>query len=608
VRRNTFDVLSSWFGSGRFLVLFATLAFGVIPLGAQTPHTARIEGVDDPALLALLHSVSSTLDVEAEVPASLLHLRRRAEGDVEAFMGVFQSRGYYGAKIDLDLDRDAALVSVVFRVSLGPQYVFGDLQILPDGDALADVLPPPDVLGLTVGAPALADVILAADSGLLEHLRAHGYPAPAIAKRDVVVVHDARTVDVAFHVQPGARAVYGAPDYAGLERTRPVVVDRLLPWKEGDPFDQRQLGELRTRLYETGLFATAAAEALPGEIDVNGAMPVRVTVTERPPRTISTGLEYKSDEGVGAHVDWEHRNMKGLGHDFGVNATLATELRELGLRYRVNRYRRLDQDLGLSFRIAQEEREAYDSERIDALALVDRTVNPRLNISMGAGIRVGNVEQRGEESSYELIYFPVEARLDRSDDLLDPSRGFKFRARIEPYIDPFGDLRLFTKGDVEFSYYLGFGAFETEEGRTLPNWVLASRVRVGGIAGEELEDIPADVRFYGGGGGSIRGYRYQTVSPLDDDDPIGGRSLAEFSIELRRRISESLGLVAFIDGGSAFESAWPDFGSDIQYGAGLGVRYYTPLGPMRFDVAVPLNKRDEIDDSFQIYLSIGHAF
>jgi len=84
--------------------------------------------------------------------------------------------------------------------------------------------------------------------------------------------------------------------------------------------------------------------------------------------------------------------------------------------------------------------------------------------------------------------------------------------------------------------------------------------------------------------------------------------LAEFSIELRRRISETLGLVAFVDGGGAFEAAWPDFGSDIQYGAGLGVRYYTPLGPMRFDVAVPLNKRDEIDDSFQIYLSIGHAF
>ena len=601
-------MFSSWSGSCRFAVLLATLAFCLMPLGAQTPHTARIEGVDDPALLALLQSVSSTLDIEAEVPASLLHLRRRAESDVEAFMGVFQSRGFYGAKIDLDLDRDVTPVPVIFRMEPGPQYVFGELQVLPEGDAQADALPAPDALGLAPGAPALADVILAADSGLLEHLRTNGFPAPAIAKREVVVDHDSQTVNVAFHVATGARAVYGAPDYAGLERTRPVVVDRLLPWKEGDPFDQRQLGELRTRLYDTGLFATASAEALPGEIDANGEMPVRITVTERPPRTISTGLEYKSDEGAGAHIDWEHRNMKGLGHDFGVNATLATELREIGLRYRVNRFRRLDQDLGLSFRIAQEEREAYDSERIDILAMVDRKVNPRLNISAGAGIRVGNVEQREVKSSYELIHFPLEARLDRSDDPLDPSRGFKFRARIEPYGDPLGDLRLFTKGEVEFSYYLGFGAIGISKGRTLPNWVLASRIRAGGIGGEELEDIPADVRFYGGGGGSIRGYRFQTVSPLDGEDPIGGRSLAEFSIELRRRISETLGIVAFIDGGGAFEAAWPDFGSDIQYGAGLGLRYYTPLGPMRFDVAVPLNKRDEIDDAFQIYLSIGHAF
>lgn len=601
-------MFSSWFGSGRFAVLLATVVLCVSPLGAETPYTARIDGVDEPALLALLHGVSDTLAVEAEIPASLLHLRRRAEGDVEEFLSVFQSQGYYGAEVSLDLDRDIAPVPIVFRVETGPQYTLNVVEIRHDEGAIPLDLPAPEELGLASGAPALASAILAADAGLLEQLGTHGYPAPTIAKRDVVVDHATQTVDVTFHVQSGMYATYGAPDYEGLERTRPVVVDRLLPWKEGDPFDQRQLGELRTRLYETGLFATASAQALPGDIDASGAMPVRVTVTERPPRTISTGLEYKSDEGAGAHIDWEHRNMKGLGHDFGVNATLATELREIGLRYRINRFRRLDQDLGLSFRISQEEREAYDSERVDTLALVDRTVNPRLNISAGAGIRVGNVEQREVKSSYELIYFPVEARLDRSDDPLDPSRGFKFRARIEPYVDPLGDLRLFTKGEVEFSYYLGFGAIEISKGRTLPNWVLASRIRAGGIGGEELEDIPADVRFYGGGGGSIRGYRFQTVSPLDGEDPIGGRSLAEFSIELRRRISETLGIVAFVDGGGAFEAAWPDFGSDIQYGAGLGLRYYTPLGPMRFDVAVPLNKRDEIDDAFQIYLSIGHAF
>lgn len=576
---------------------------------AQVPYVARIEGVDDPALLALLQQVATTLNQQTDIPASHLHLRRRADHDVGAFMAVFQSRGYYGATIDFELDRDETPVLVVFHAAPGPQYTLGELKVEATGEAPPEgTLPAPDTLGLASGAPALADTILAADTMLLTHLRAHGYPAPEISKRDVVVDHESQTVNVSYHLNMGAHATYGPPIYEGLERTRPILIDRLLPWHAGDAFDQRQLAELRTRLYDTGLFATASAEALPAEINSTGVMPVRVTVTERPPRTISTGLEYKSDEGVGTHFNWEHRNMRGLGHDLTVKTTLATELREVGVGYRINRFRRLDQDLGLSFRIAQEEREAYDSERIDALALVDRTVSPRLTLAAGVGLRVGRVKQRGEESAHELLYFPMEARLDHSDDPLDPGKGFKLRARIEPYTDFLGDFQQFTKAEVEFSLYFGFGRFESEEGKTLPNWVLASRVHLGGITGEALEDIPADIRFYGGGGGSIRGYRFQTVSPLDGEDPIGGRSLAEFSIELRRRLSESLGLVAFVDAGGAYESAWPDFSGGMQFGAGIGVRYYTPLGPLRFDLAVPVNKRGKIDDAFQIYLSIGHAF
>lgn len=594
--------------TGRLLIVFAWL-MSVLDVAAQTPYVARIEGVDDPALLDLLQEVSTTLASNAETPRSHLHLRRRAEGDVQSFLDVFRSRGYYGAEVEYMIDRDRDPVEVLFRAEPGTLFLFGAVAVAPEGESPGEgVIPTPSELGLAPGAPALADAILAADGILLSHLRERGYPAPEIARRDVVVDPEAHTVDVTFHLRPGPRATYGAPRYEGLAITRPLLVDRLLPWKPGDTFDHRQLGELRTRLYDTGLFSTASAEALPAEIGPDGVVPVQISVTERPPRTIGAGLEYKSDEGAGTRFNWEHRNLKGLGHELSVKSTLATELRELGLGYRVPRYRRMDQNLGLSLSVAQEEREAYDSERIDTLAMIDRTVNPRLTLAGGAGLRVGRVTQLGEENSHELIYFPMELRLDKSDDALDPTAGFKFRARLEPYVDFLGDFRQFTKADVEFSHYLSFGELQIGEGKTLPNWVLATRARLGAMAGEERDDIPADIRFYGGGGGSIRGYRFQTVSPLEGDDPIGGRSLAEFSIELRRRISETLGIVAFVDAGGAFESPWPDFSGGLRYGAGLGVRYYTPLGPLRFDLAVPLNKRDKIDDAFQIYLSIGHAF
>lgn len=577
--------------------------------GAQVSYQARINGVEDPTLLLLLQQVSDTFSRQDDPPASILHLRRRAERDTEQFTAVFQSRGYYAASVKLDVDRDATPMQVNFEVVPGAQYTLGTIAIAPSGDAPTEGdLPGNDVLGLTPGAPAVADPIAASNGKLLTYLRTHGYPAPRIVKRDVVVEHATQLVNVTLHVDTGPRAIYGDAQYDGLERVRPVVVDKLLPWPEGGLFDQRQLNTLRTRLYDTGLFATASVDAEPAEIGDDGVVPIRVTVTERPPRTISTGLEYKSDEGVGGQFRWENRNMRGLGHDFSVDTTLATELREIELRYHVDRWRRLDQSLSTSFRISQEEREAYDSDRVQALAFVEREVSPKLTIAAGVGFRLGRVEQRDDTNNHELLYFPVEVRLDHSDDPLDPTRGFKVRARLEPYIDFIGELQYFTKTDVEFSHYLGFGTYVTQEKETLPNWVLASRIRVGAIFGESRDDLPADIRFYGGGGGSIRGYRFQTVSPLVGDDPIGGGSIAEFSLELRRRLTDTLGLVAFIDGGSAFESSYPDFSDDIQFGAGVGVRYFTPLGPLRFDIAVPLNKRSEIDDAFQIYLSIGHAF
>lgn len=580
---------------------------------AQFQYQARIDGVSDPGTLALLQGVSETWTPEGvapeDPPASLLHLRRRAERDVERFMNVFRSRGFYGAKVALDVDLDAKPVVLRFETAPGAQYTYGDVTYTGiELDADPEFHLSPEELSLKPGAPALAAPIAGGNAKIVTRLRNQGFPAPRVASRDVVVDHASQTVNITFHVEPGARAIYDKASYTGLERVRPVVVDRLLPWSEGEPFDQRHINELRTRLYDTGLFATASVSPLVADMGDGGELPMKVEVTERPPRTMSAGVEYKSDEGIGTQFRWEHRNIRGLGHQFSVDTTLATELREIDLRYHIDRFRRLDQAFSASFLIAQEEREAFDSDRVQALAFVERDVTPRLVLAVGAGIRIGQVEQRGESQSHELLYFPLELRLDQSDDPLDPSKGFKLRTRLEPYIDPLGELQYFLKTDLEFSHYLAFGSFETAEKETLPNWVLASRIRMGAIVGASRDDVPADIRFYGGGGGSIRGYRFQTVSPLIDDDPIGGNSIGEFSIEIRRRLSETLGLVAFIDGGAAFDSSYPDFSGDIQFGAGVGARYYTPLGPLRFDIAVPLNKRSEIDDAFQIYLSIGHAF
>jgi len=170
----------------------------------------------------------------------------------------------------------------------------------------------------------------------------------------------------------------------------------------------------------------------------------------------------------------------------------------------------------------------------------------------------------------------------------------------EPFVDTFGNSLLFNKSRMEYTHYVQ--VLES------PRVVLAGRGAVGTLFGASRADVPASLRFYAGGGGSVRGFAFQEAGELDDqNDPIGGRSLFEASGEVRARVTDTIGIVAFVDAGAAFTSRYPDFDDQLRIGAGPGIRYFSPIGPIRLDVGFPVNPRDT-DDAFQLYISIGQAF
>lgn len=172
-------------------------------------------------------------------------------------------------------------------------------------------------------------------------------------------------------------------------------------------------------------------------------------------------------------------------------------------------------------------------------------------------------------------------------------------ARLEPTLISGSNTLPYLRAQAQGTAYMPFG----EKART----VLAGRVKVGSIIGGLIPEVPASRRFYSGGGGSVRGYAYQGIGPrLSDNTPEGGLSLTEASFELRQKLTARWGVVAFIDAGSIVSDPTPSF-KDLSVGAGLGVRYDLGFGPIRADIAVPLNKRKG-DPSFQVYLSIGQSF
>jgi translocation and assembly module TamA len=219
---------------------------------------------------------------------------------------------------------------------------------------------------------------------------------------------------------------------------------------------------------------------------------------------------------------------------------------------------------------------------------------------LGIAGEYSRVRDARSERSFTLASLPAGLERDTTDDILNPTLGHRIELSLTPFVPVGSEGSPFVKGRVDASAYWDL----TGDG----GLVLAGRAGYGAIAGAELVEIPADKRFYAGGGGSVRGFAFRHAGELDAaDDPVGGRSVAEAGLELRIRIGEDFGVVPFIEAGRAYNGTMPDFDEKVFVGAGLGVRYYTSIGPLRLDVGVPLNKRDS-DAPFQIYVSLGQAF
>lgn len=564
------------------------------------PYQLAIEGVDDDQLRELLDQVSETRRLIDRPPPSLTRLRRRADDDRANLQRALRSEGYYGATIDVAIDPDAKPVRVVFQVDPGPVYRLADVAIEvtpPDADI---PLPTLEELGIAPGAPVVAQTVIDAETALVERARAKGF-AFAKGDRRTIGHPSTATIDLTIKLDVGPPVRFGPIEVVGTSAVERDFVEGRLPWKPGELITSERLAEGRSALRDTNLFATVEID-VKEQPDASGRVPVTVRVSERPLRAIEAGVRFRTDEGPGGSVAWLHRNFFGRGEELKIELDaskiggyLATTLRKPDFLLR---------DLALlsEARVAYDRPDAYESRSAGARVALERRFREGMTLTGGLAFRAEQVKEDNadRDDTFGLLSLPVEFRWDRSDDRLDPTRGGRLIVENEPFVDTFGKDLQFNKSKLSYAHYL--------QVLDAPRIVLAGRSAVGSLSGAARADVPANLRFYAGGGGSVRGFAYQKAGELDvRNDPIGGRSLFEVSGEVRTRVTETIGLVAFVDAGSAFTSRLPDFKETLRVGAGPGLRYISPIGPLRLDVAFPLNPR-ESDDPFQLYVSIGQAF
>jgi translocation and assembly module TamA len=587
------------------LSLFA-LSAGAMPIAgarAEVPYSVEITGIDDDQLQQDVEATSQLVKLKDRPPASVAALRRRADDDMPRLKQVVESAGYRAAAIDYAVDEAASPVKVTVKVMPGPLYHLEAVTLqTPDGGT-----PPaidaanPKAFGLELGGPASSAPVLAAEPKIVDLLAQHGRPFAKVSKRRVVVDHGTRTMSVTYTVEAGSTANFGAVSIEGVKTIGLVYVENRIAWRQGASFDSREVEKTRKALVDSGLFNTVrivnGKEAADG-----GEVPMTIYLSERQPRSIGAGISYNTSEGFGTNAFWEHRNLFGNAEKLRLSAEFAQSRLGLVANYRQPDFLRKDTDLLGTAELADDTPVAYTSRRERLFSGLERRFGQLVTGSAGLQFEHANVTEQARliTSAYSLAGVPLTLRRDSTDDLLNPTTGTRTAATVTPYTSVAGRNLTFASSRLSGSAYRKLGSTD--------RLTLAGFGTLGSIVGESRDDLPADKRLYAGGGGSLRGYGYQLAGPINGDHkPFGGRSLLEFGTELRIKITETIGIVPFVEAGNVYDQSYPKLGSRLLYDTGIGARYYTPVGPVRFDVATPLSRRPG-DALFQIYVSLGQAF
>lgn len=546
-----------------------------------------------------------------EAPSNRFEARRRARGAAEAATALLRSEGYYQPVVE-DVVEGEETPSAIVSIETGRRFLLSAATVewtapAPDADSAAQAV---GELGVKPGAPGRAVDVIAAEGRVVASLTRNGYADARAEPRRVVVDHAAFTVQPTYHIASGELVRLDGVLLETRGRTNPAWVAGLAPWEEGERYDPEDVAELERRLLETGVYDGVGVALAPLEQRTAGGLrPVVVTLADRPRRILEAGATYSTAEGSGVDLIWTHYNRLGRADTLRFEARAADINSRLGADLSLPHWRRPGRTLRLSVAAVNEHTDAYDRIALTTSADLQQRIGRTSYFSYGFGLDAGHyTEGRYDPATQAPVTLDRDlaiatlrgsAYLDRSNDPLNPTQGWRLTTSVQPTAVAGTDTVVFLRTEAQ-----GTGYFPVRsDGRT----VLAGRLRLGSIIGGEELSVPSDRLFYAGGGGSVRGYEYQGVgSRLPDNTPRGGLSLFEASIEARQDIGRSFQAVAFLDAGAVGYQETPNL-ANTRYGVGVGVRYKLPFGPVRADIAVPLDRR-EGDAAFQIYVSIGQAF
>lgn len=584
-----------------------------LSLAAIECYEVFFTGIQEDCTLQLLRSASQLVTLENNPPSTATALRRRAEADIPRFKKVLQSLAYFDAHIDLRIDIECEPAQIVFEVDLGDIFTFSSFEIVPAEDCsyICQSIGL-ECLDVVLYAPAYPKTIFHAEELLLNNLATYGYPLAKLVDRSVIADIEAKTVEVKIKVDTGPFAYFGKTYISGAKKVCSEFFRKKIAWTEGEVFDPCKVEETIRAMEASALFSTINIHNA-DEIQCDNALPMYIEVVEAKQRSFGLGVGFSTMRSFGLVGEYENRNERHRGERFGLRGAVWNNLFDGTYFYIIPDWHKRRQDLIWLLQAHHEITESYTETYQSASVTIEEQVNPRLRFTRGVMFKVLKNTRSNNNGTFNLFKVPVGFRWIDVDDILDPSYGYGINFKTTPTIEmlnrPFAyDINVFN-----LSTYIPLNS--------CADAILATRITVASILGSAEREIPPSERLYAGSEETLRGYKYMTVSPFGreikchnghrvrgDIEPIGGRSMLILNLELRKRINETWGTVFFYDVGNVYSDVVPQISHKQLQSVGFGVRYNTPVGPLRLDIAFPLTRRSHFDNALEVYLSLGQTF
>ncbi len=519
------------------------------------------------------------------------------------------ANGYYGGVIRIRVDgREAGRIPVFnlpaqintieITVDPGAPFTFGTARVAP----LAPGTKLPD--GFRTGERAESTQIQAAADAAHLAWRQAGHPKADLTRQSITANHNRHTLSADLQFSPGPKARFGRMTQTTDSAVRAERIARIAGFPTGETYAPEALDKVVGRLRRTGAFSSVSVTEAK-TLNPDDTLDVGLALANEKPRRFGVGAELSSLEGIGLSAYWMHRNFLGGAERFRVEGEITgIGGQHGGVDYRLGA--RLEQPATFGpdttafgyVNAAYEDEPAYISRSVDLGAGMTRIFSDTLSGEIGVALHYSDITDVFGDRDFFQLTLPIGLTWDRRNDLLDATSGTFLRAEVTPFLSLNGGGSG-ARAYADARAYRGLG--------TGGRFVLAGRVQAGTVYSDDVQDIPPEHLFFSGGGNSVRGQPYQSLGiPEGISGLRGGRSYLAVSTELRATITDTIGLVAFADAGHVSDDSLFGGDGDWHAGAGLGLRYRTPIGPLRLDVAGPIS--GDTGDGVQIYLGIGQAF